>query len=148
MSFFKSGRLLRPLFLTVLILALAACAGRVNTAYRAPIDADTIERATNSMAFDVQDFHWSYMRDGRGLKIVGLIKNNTGEIQRRAMVYALVFDENGIGTAMGEAQVNPTVLKPGAVGKFTLVAATSRPKNEEPLRHLRLLTNTQAAAAK
>lgn len=148
MSFFKPGAVLRPLLLAALMLALAACASRVNTAYRAPIDADTIEKATNSMAFDVQDFHWSYMRDGRGLKVVGLIKNNTGETQRRALVYALLFDEKGIGTAMGEAQVSPTVLKPGAVGKFTLVAATSRPKDGEPLRHLRLLTNTQASATK
>lgn len=143
----KYRRLGRPLLLLALLLALAACA-RVNTAYRAPIDADTIERATNSLAFDVQDFQWSYMRDGRGLKIVALIKNNTGEVQRRAVVYALVFDEKGIGTAMGEAQVSPTVLKPGAVGKFTLVAATNRPRDGEPLRHLRLLTNTQAAASK
>jgi hypothetical protein len=148
MKSFRPGTLFRPLLLIALILTLAACAARVNTAYRAPIDADTIERATNSLAFDVQDFHWSYMRDGRGLKVVGLIKNNTGEIQRRAVVYALVFDEKGIGTAMGEAQVSPTVLKSGAVGKFTLVAATNRPKDEEPLRHLRLLTNTQAAATK
>jgi|GEM_PF-2084794 len=145
----RQSRLLPRLFLvSALMLVLAACAPRINTAYRAPIDADTIERATNSLAFDVQDFQWSYMRDGRGLKVVGLIKNNTGEIQRRAVVYALVFDEQGLGTAMGEAQVKPTVLKPGAVGKFTLVAATNRPKDGEPLRHLRLLTNTQAAATK
>lgn len=132
---------LLPLFILFLALGPAAC-GRVNTAYRAPIDGDVIEKATNSLDFDVQDFKWAYMRDGRGLKVTGTIKNNTGQTQR-AVIYALMFDEKGLGTAMGETRVNPPVLQPGAVGSFTIVAATNRPQATEPILHLRLLTNTQ-----
>lgn len=136
----KLPRLL-TFFVLLLALGLAAC-GRVNTAYRAPIDEDVIEKATNSLDFDVQEFKWAYLRDGRGLKVTGTIKNNTGQAQR-AVIYALMFDEKGLGTAMGEARVNPPVLPPGAVGSFTIVAATNRTQASEPLLHLRLLTNTQ-----
>lgn len=127
--------------LNVLMISLTAC-GRVNSAYRAPIKRDVIERSTNSLAFDVQEFKWSYMRDGRGLQVIGTIKNNTGRTQR-AVIYALMFDEKGLGTAMGEAEVYPPVLEPGGVGTFTIIAATNRTQSTEPIRHLRLLTNTQ-----
>lgn len=137
----KRGGIARLLLLFVLLLILVAC-GRVNTAYREPIDENVIEKATNSLDFDVQDFKWAYMRDGRGLKVTGTIKNNTGQAQR-AVIYALMFDEKGLGTAMGETRVNPSVLQPGAVGSFTIVAATNRTQATEPIQHLRLLTNTQ-----
>lgn len=139
----KGSRLkkLTALLALALLMSLPAC-GRVNTAYRPPIDQDVIERATNSLPFDVQEFTWAYMPDGRGLKVSGTIKNN-GPATQRAVIYALLFDEEGIGTAMGQTTAHPPVLAPEQTGRFTLLVATSRPRDERPLRHLRLLTNTQ-----
>ncbi len=99
------------LVLVAALVGLAACAP-VNTAYRAPIDHDVTERAKVGLPFDVQDFTWTYVQGGSRLKVSGTIKNN-GRAARRGVIYALMFDEKGLGVAMGESSISP-VCRPGA----------------------------------
>ena len=124
-------------------LFLSAC-GRGNLGYRPPTDVDVIDkRAKASLPFDVTEFQWSYLPGGRQIKVTGTIRNN-GRNPAGGFVYALMFDEDGIGTAMGEGLITPGLIQPGQSGSFTVVAQTSRPQSVKPLKAIRLLTNTQS----
>ena len=131
----------RLLALLCLPLVFSACAP-ANPAYKASIKADVSERAPVGFPFDVEDFQWSYVDGGNRLQVSGRIKNN-GSTARRGVIYALIFDEKGQGVALGESGISPAVLEPGQSGSFSIVAKTSRPQRGRPIKHLRLLTNTQ-----
>ncbi len=127
----------------MLTLTLANACAPVNSAYKAPIKADLAEKAPVGLDFEVKDFKWDYLSDGRRLQVTGTIENHT-KTARRGTIFAMLFDEKGLGVAMGESQISPAVLEPGQSGTFTIVAQTSRPKGPQAIKHLRLLTNVQA----
>ena len=138
-----AGRLFVLTILTVSAVMLLSACGRTNLGYRPPTDVDVIDkRAKASLPFDVTDFQWTYLPGGRQLKVTGSIRNN-GRTPAGGFVYALMFDEDGIGTAMGEGLITPGVIQPGESGSFTVVAQTNRPQSLKPLKAIRLLTNTQ-----
>ncbi|MDR1044791.1 MAG: hypothetical protein LBP33_06700 [Candidatus Adiutrix sp.] len=139
----QAGRRLAPLILVLSAALLLSACGRTDLGYRAPTEVDVIDRRGRaSLPFDVTEFSWRYLPDGRRIELTGTIRNN-GRAPQGGFVYALMFDEDGLGTAMGEGAITPALVRPGADGQFTIVAQTNRPRSVRPLKAIRLLTNTQ-----
>lgn len=130
-GFFKAAALL------VCSLAFLAACSPVNYAAKAPIDKDVSERAPKSIKIDVQDFSWSYAGGDR-IRVTATVKNNTGRSQSGLTIFAMLFDENGTGVALGESFISPPYLSAGTSGTIEFTARTSRPAG---LKHIRLLTN-------
>ena len=137
--------------LEIIVLALAlflaatffsACAPKKDSPYKDPISQDVSESASVGLKFEVQDFKWAYVNGGKSLQVTGTIKNKTKKAHH-AVIYAMMFDENGAGVAMGESFITPAYLEPGQSGSFSVLAQTNRPQGPNGIRHLRLLTNAQ-----
>jgi hypothetical protein len=139
----RGGRLkIRPVALAFLTLLMTVSCGSRADGLKPPIWRNVAERAPVGLRVDVVNFNWQYIRDGGGLQVSGTVKNNSGRDQR-VVLYCMLFDEGGKAVGMGEARVSPLLLPAGGLGSFTLTAATSRPRQPRPIRHMRLLTNAQ-----
>lgn len=124
------------------IFFIQGCGKPVNVAWRPPTNVDVIEKASCGLNYEVTEFKWAYINDGRSLQVSGSIKNNEKRASR-AVIYGFMFDEKGDGVAIGESWTSPRFLEPGQSGTFSIVAQTNRPASGEKIRNIRLLTNAQ-----
>ena len=134
---FLKTNLIRLLAIGLLTGFTATACSPVNYAIKAPIDRNVSERAPKSLKIEVQEFTWSYVGGDR-IQAKATVKNNTGRPQTSLTIFAMLFDENGQGVAMGESFISPPYLAAGAVGSIEINARTSRPSG---IKHIRLLTN-------
>ena len=134
-----------PALALVAALGVGACAQPAVSGLKPPTRVDIAESAPVGLRVEVRDFQWVYWSSGQGLVVTGKVRNNTGRLQQPVFLYALLFDETGLGVGLGEAKVSPAALPAGAEGDFRLSVKTSRTRQgrQGPIKHLRLLTNAQ-----
>lgn len=133
-----AGRRCWPLVLAALLVASVACGSRYGL--KPPISRDTIEKAPVGLDIEVSSFSWAYQSGGY-LFIKGQALNNSGRAHSDLNLFAMLFDEDGRGVALGEARLSPSTLEPGQTAAFQLKAAASRPRG---IKYLRLLTHIKS----
>ncbi len=133
-----AGRSRWALLLAALLAVSAACGSRYGL--KPPISRDTIEKAPVGLNIEASQFSWAYQSGGY-LLIEGQAVNKSGRSHSDLNLFAMLFDEEGRGVALGEARLSPSTLEPGQTASFQLKVASSRPRG---IKYLRLLTHIKS----
>jgi cytochrome c-type biogenesis protein CcmE len=98
-------------------------------------------RAPESLAIDVVGYTWTFFNNGRHIRIVGQVRNNSDQAHQSVTFELTLTDERGDVVARGQTLIFPAYLRPGGEGTFELVSLAASTGRNLPAG--RLLTTAR-----
>jgi hypothetical protein len=112
----KGRPVLKVAVVAVMAIVIVVAAAMIN---RDPQQAATAAAAPQSAALELMSMR--HQREGRTLKVTGLVRNPEGGIEaRRVSAVVFVFDRGGSFLTSGRAPLDFVVLEPGGESPFVV----------------------------